>query len=113
MFYARQHSGECGGICLASRVPILELFHVYTFPGPFFDVSSFTRFRSSKRKRKSLWVKKPLDELEKLYDPVWLAEKVVKVQQGEKHPQDCVFVLVIQDTSPRQKFIHHSLVAWP
>lgn len=45
-------------------------------------------FRSSKRKQESLWVKKPLDELEKLYDPTWLKEKVVDKQKGGRHPQD-------------------------
>lgn len=44
--------------------------------------------RSAKRKQETLWMKKPLDELEKLYDPAWLQEKVVSKQKGEKHPQD-------------------------
>ena len=33
-------------------------------------------------------MKKPLDELETMYDPKWLQDKVVAVQKGEPHPQD-------------------------
>ena len=80
----------------------------------------FLSARSSKRKRESAWVKKPLDELEKDYDPAWLAEKVVAVQTGEPHPQDtCNFqprgymsirCKVSQLSTIIQNFL--SMVAW-
>ena len=51
-------------------------------------ISLYFQIRYSKRKRETNWIKKPLDELEKIYDVQWLQEKVVKVQKGEPHPQD-------------------------
>ena len=80
----------------------------------------FLSARSSKRKRESAWVKKPLDELEKDYDPAWLAEKVVAVQTGEPHPQDtCNFqprgyMSIRCKVSQLSTIIQHflSMVAW-
>ena len=52
----------------------------------------YLKIRSSKRKRENQWMKKPLDELEKMYDPEWLQAKVVSQQKGQPHPQDCPVV---------------------